>query len=136
MDLDPYNCVAVVESQSYNSDGVMFEYAGAAPPGALLLHHRVEGSRRSGDDCVAGRYSFGREEWRGDTHSACESVSTWAGYSFGCERVAQGIAEEQRRPTPAPANPLQPPGQQGDHGDNGKDEKRAVHHATGLAQPK
>ena len=26
MDLDPYNCVAVVESQSYNSDGVMFEY--------------------------------------------------------------------------------------------------------------
>lgn len=31
---------------------------------------------------------------------------------------------------------LQPPGQQGDHGDNGKDEKRAVHHATGLAQPK
>lgn len=26
MDLGPYNCVAVVESQSYNSRGVMFEY--------------------------------------------------------------------------------------------------------------
>ncbi|EHF02391.1 MULTISPECIES: GntR family transcriptional regulator [Olsenella] len=26
LELGPYNCVAVVESQSYNSDGVMFEY--------------------------------------------------------------------------------------------------------------
>ena len=26
MDLDPYNCVAVMENQSFNSEGVMFEY--------------------------------------------------------------------------------------------------------------
>lgn len=26
MDLNDYNCLAVVSSQTYNSDGIMFEY--------------------------------------------------------------------------------------------------------------
>lgn len=134
---NPYNCVAVVESQSYNSDGgcSSTRRCGKTTRSSSASPPCRGGSRRSGDDCVAGRYNFGRERVaRGYTFGVRIRIDL-RGIQVRMRTRAQSIAEEQHEPTPAPANPLQPPREQGNHRDNAQDEKRTVHHAGGLAQP-
>ena len=53
--------------------------------GARLLHIRRANLYRPARDTGSGA-----NVWREDTHSACEPVSTSAGYRFGCERVSSG----------------------------------------------
>ena len=63
-----------------------FTFGGPAAPGcARLLHIRRANLYRPARDTASAP-----NEYRADTNSGSECVSTCAGYRFGCERVARG----------------------------------------------